>query len=349
MKVGDSTTVAFKFQTTAGAAVTYANLAAFTGAGWAIEALILGSSVTLTVASLVPDPATSALSSYDGTHLVTFTVPAAGLMLLRPYNASTSLMSAYDLALEATIADADSLAAQMNAGLGTLIAGGSVSTVNDVTAVEGDSLQATFTVPTSALKLLSGSAIVSFSTLADISATAWTIAAQARYTTENGELPSNPVAFSLTAAIIDKVNNVVAIGWPTAPAGAIIDDLLPSVPTVTVSGGAITGATGGTGGHIYTGRTVTVTLTGGGGTLGALTATVDTNGRITGYIVAAAGSGYGSAPTATLSVNSDGSVASRTFAYDIQLVPPSGSAYGAYKLTVIRGNLPLLRQQTTTP
>lgn len=348
-RVGDTATLPIKLQTSAGAALSYASLSAFLADSWSIESTILGAAVTMTASSLIRDPGSLASGNFDGLHLLTVTLPGPGLLVVKANTTNATYLSAFDLSLVVGIADEDSLSAQISSGLGTLVAGGSVSTVNDLNWVEGDGLQAQFTVPVSALQVfdLTNKLVFSFASLADVSATAWTIAAQARYITENGELPTQAVAFTFGAFVLDKVNNKVAIGWQTPPAGAIVDDLLPTAPTVTVSGGLITGTTGGTGGHIYGTNPVTVTLTGGGGTGGILTPVI-VNGVITGYTVTAQGSGYGSAPTAALSVASDGNTASRKFAYDIQLVPPSGSPYTA-KLTVISGYINVLRQQTTSP
>lgn len=346
MKVGDPTTFPLQLTTIYGVPLRYLTLAAFLADGWSLECTILGAVVTLTTSALIPDPAKA-----DGMHLLTFTVPAQGVVFIRATNPSPLYVSGINPFLDVSVADLDSLAAQINAGVGTPVSGGSVTTVNDLPLVEGDGAQASYTIPASALKVFdnSGKLIFSFATLADVAATSWTIAAQARYTTENGELPSNAVAFSFQAQVLNKATNLVGIGWQTAPAGAIVDDLLPGAPTVTVSGGAVTGATGGTGGHIYGTNAVTVTLTPtSGGTGAVLTAVIDRNGAITGYTVTSAGSAYAAAPTAALSVASDGSVSVRRFAFDIQLVPPTGSGYAA-KLTVITAFVALQRQQTTTP
>lgn len=349
-KVGDSVTLELRLMTIYGRRLQYASYAAFQADGWSIEATILGAAVTMSVSSLIPDPASVASGSFDGTHLMTVVLPGPGVATVKAINANPTYYSANDLVLTICVADLDSVQASINSGIGTLIAGGSVTTVNDLNIVEGDSMQAQYTIPAASLKVfdLASKLIYSFGTLADVAATSWTIAAQARYLTENGELPTAAVAFSFQAAILDKANNVVGIGWQTAPSGAVIDDVLPSAPTVTVAGNIITGATGGTGGHFYGTNVPTVALSGGGGTGGALTATV-VNGVVTGYTVASPGSGYSGVPTATLSVQSDGNVASRRFAYDIQLVPPSGSSYPNNKLTVVSGFINILRQQTTTP
>lgn len=345
MKVGDPTTFPLQLTTIYGVPLRYITLAAFLADGWLLECTILGAVVTLTSSALIPDPAKA-----DGTHLLTFTLPAQGLTLIRATNANPLYLSAYNALLDVSVADMDSLAAQINAGVGTPVSGGSVTTVNDLNMVEGDGVQASYTIPASALKVFdnAGKLIFSFATLADVAATAWTIAAAARYLTENGELPTNSVAFSFQSQVLSKPTNLVGIGWQTAPTGAVVDDVLPAAPTVTFSGGAVTGATGGTGGHIYGTNAVTVALSGGGGSGAVLTAVIDRNGAITGYTVTTPGTLYTSAPTAVLSVASDGSVSTRRFAFDIQLVPPTGSGYTS-KLTVITGFINILRQQTTTP
>lgn len=349
-KVGDSATFELRFLTVYGQPLRYASYTAFQADGWSIEATILGVAVTLTVSAMIPDPASVASGNFDGTHLITIVNPGPGLVTLKATNAKTTYMSMLDQQATIMVADVDSIAAQINSGIGAVVAGGSVTTVSDLNIVEGDSMNAQYTIPAASLKVfdLASKIIYSFGTLADVSATAWTIAAQARYLTENGELPTATVAFSFQAAVLDKANNIVGIGWQTAPSGAVIDDVLPSAPTVTVAGNLITGATGGTGGHFYGTNVPTVALSGGGGTGGVLTAVV-ANGVVTGYNVTNAGSGYATPPTATLSVQSDGNIATRKFAYDIQLVPPSGSTYPNNKLTVISGFINILRQQTTTP
>lgn len=350
MKVGDSATVLIKLSTVYGPTLKYSSYAAFLADGWSIEATLGGVAQTLVVSSLIPDAASVASGNFDGSHLVTFTVLGAGVVTLKPVNPNKLYLSAYDVVIVAGVADTDSLAAQINSGVGAQVPGGSVSTVADLNLVEGDSAQAQYTIPASALKVFDNASklIYSFGNLADIGGQPWTIACQARYLTENGELPTAAVAFSFQAQVLDKVNNVVGIGWLTPPAGAVIDDVLPAAPTVTVAGGLITGTTGGLGGHLYGTNVPTVALAGGGGVNGVLTPIV-VNGAVTGYTVTNPGSGYGSAPTATLSVQSDGGVSARKFALDIQLVPPVGSTYAAAKLTVITGFVNLLRQQTTTP
>lgn len=66
--------------------------------------------------------------------------------------------------------------------------------------------------------------------------------------------------------------------------------------------------------------------------------------------------GFGiSAPAGAVVLNPDGtadstgSQVSTTFQYDIQLQPPVGSTYAGVRLTVVKGNHTILRQQTTSP
>lgn len=328
-------------------APTYANYAAFVAAGWAVSFWKAGAvlSIQPTISALVPDTAN------DGTHYLSVTLPQ-GVCVARiiPPASRTDLYSVYDFQLIVPYADTDTIQATLNATSGTVVTGSTVTTVSDIAFIEGDSFQVQFTVPTSALKIfdLTNKLIYQYADLSDISAAAWTIAAQARYPTENGQIPGAPVAFSFQAAVLDKVNRYVGIGWQTAPSGAVVDDILPSAPTVTVAGNLITGATGGTGGHIYGTNAIVIALTGGGGTGGALAATV-VNGQVTGYTVTTAGTGYATPPTAALSIQSDGTILSRSFKFDVQLQPPAGSTYAGAKLSAINGNIVVYRQQTTTP
>ena len=75
----------------------------------------------------------------------------------------------------------------------------------------------------------------------------------------------------------------------------------PTVPTIVLTSGVITGVTGGTGGSGYT-VAPTVTLTGGSpSTAGSVVANISAAGAITGYTIVTPGAGYGSVPTAALS------------------------------------------------
>lgn len=331
----------------AGSAPVYANLAAFLAAGWTFSFLQNGAvmSTTPTITSLLPD------ANNDGTHYLNVTLPQ-GVTTIRPIPPPTrkDLYAVADLLIIVGLADVDSLSAAINSATGAVVAGGITTNVTDQSMTEGDSFAAQFTIPSSSLKIFDNAnkLIYTFSNLADISGNPWTIAAQARYLTEGGQLPTIPVAFSFQAQVLDKTNNVVGIGLAAATAGAVIDDVLPTAPTITVGGGLITSVSGGLGGHIYGTNTVTITLSGGGGSGGVITANI-VNGQIASYTITNPGSGYGSAPTAALSVASDGSVASRTFRVDVQLQPPAASTYAGSKLTVVSFNLIINRQQTTTP
>ena len=89
-----------------------------------------------------------------------------------------------------------------------------------------------------------------------------------------------------------------SIGKVRRPNSQTMDFSTFAHATATVSGGAVTAIAiyQGLSGRGYT-SAPTVTLVGGGGTGATATATIDTNGSITGFVITAGGSGYATAPT----------------------------------------------------
>jgi hypothetical protein len=264
-KSGDSVSLPVEFQTAAGAAQTYANAAAFTGASGNIEwyngTALLSPQPTWTLAPI----------GVTGVHALTFALPA-GVNHIRITLPAGIVTGSTTILLPVGTSDSDSIAAQITAGDTVVvpIAGFSQDTQNrDFTTVEGDSFVEEFTIPASALVVYNPSgAPFQFADLSDISGNAWRIDAVARGTDPASQIPGASPAFTYLTTHISKTARTIAIGFDTAPAGAVVN-------------------------------------------------------------------------------NTDGAISQRDFDYDIQLRPPVGSTYAAYKLTVVRGKHTITRQRTT--
>lgn len=343
-KAGDSVSLPIWLYGPTGLALTFANVAAFNAAGWVLSwiqgAAILSTQPTYTI---TPDPTSAGL---DGRHFLTYALPAGVSSI--DVQMPTGAFYSFDQVQIVCSNDEDSLAAGFARGSAVTSSNVTTSTLADQSCTEGDGFA--FLLPAVLPSQLAfydatNKTITTFATLADISATAWTVACQARRIENNGELPTVPVAFSLLAAIQSKSGNTLVVGWDAPPTGCQIDDI-QGTATAALSGGGI-GSITVTAGGVYFGSAPTVSIAGTG--TGATATAVLTNGIVTAITVTNAGTGYTGTPTVTLSSNPATAAASRRFLCDVQLVPPSTAGFSTTKLTVFSFGLVLLRQQTTTP
>lgn len=331
-----------------GQALTYANAAAFTAAGWSASWLQAGAALaSQPTYTITTDPTTA---GSDGKHFIAFNLPQGVTTLeIVPPTGSNFWSPQSIQSLVVCANDEDSLAAGFARGGATVSASGGTSSLPDQYVTEGDGFA--FQLPAILASQLSfydatNKTVTSYANMADIGGNPWTVACQARRIENNGELPSVAVAFTLGAVVQSKTGNTCVVGWDTAPTGCQIDDL-QATATATSSGGAVN-AISVTSGGMYFGSTVpTVTISGTG--TGATAAATVVNGVVTAITITAGGTGYTGTPTVTLSTQGDGSVSRRRFLCDVQIQPPTGSTFAGTKLTVFSFGLVVLRQQTTSP
>lgn len=230
-KTGDSVAIPVKLETAAGAALDYANQAAFVAAGgaivWYSGATALGVQPTYTVGNIG-----------SGWHAITFTLPAGVDHMLITAPAS-GVANPVDVLLITPTYDTDSiyaatiaLAVPVSVPVSGFI-GGAQS--YDFNSIEADSVSQQFQIPLASLKVFNpgGALIYQFADLSDIGGFPWRIDATARATDAASQLPSASPAYTFSCAITDKINRYVAIGWDIAPAGAVVsavDGTLNSKP-----------------------------------------------------------------------------------------------------------------------
>jgi hypothetical protein len=269
-KAGDTVTLPVFFETDAGVAQSFANAAAFIGAGgnftWYNAGVALASQPTWTLAP----------QGQAGSHALTFVLPAGVDIILPTYPAGIR-SDPWAFLLVTPIADTDALNAIVAGFTSVPVAGASFSSF-DLLSIEGDIGPVwEFQIPAASLVVFDPTlGKYSFTDLSDVGGNPWRIAAQARGPWGAGQLPASAVAWTYTATITDKVNRKVAIGWATSPAGALV---------------------------------------------------VNPDG----------------------SPDTAGTQPQSQYLFDIQLQPPVGSTYAAYKLTVVVGTHTIKRQQTTSP
>lgn len=343
-KAGDSVSLPIILSDNLGNGLAYATATAFTAAGWSLSwvqgSVALATQPTFT---LLPDP-----SGQPGVNFVTFSLPAGVTTLEVIPPAGSGYFASKVEVLVVCANDEDSLAANFTRGTVAVTSPATTSALPDQPVTEGDAFAFPLpALPTGALSFYVAGGVTTYSTLADIGGQPWTVACQARRTQNNGELPAVAPAFSLLASIVSKTGNTLVVGWDTPPVGAQIDDT-QATGTAVLTAQALTSITLVTGGCYFGGNIPTVAITGGSGTGAAATAIV-VNGVVTGFTVTAPGSGYTGTPTITLSTPGDGTVPSRRFLCDVQLVPPSGSTFATSKITVFSFAIVINRQQTTSP
>ena len=355
LRTGDPAALPCALQTIYGVPLSYGTAAAFLADGWTTAWSLLGAAVTApTISAVVQNPGAFAdILTYAGQHDITFAaLPVAGIYIVNVVNANPNYLSMYGLVVVVMNNDFDSLAALLSGTIGQASPGGQIVNAPQLTTIEQSTWEASFNIPASLLQVLNaaGSAIYQWSSLAAIGGQPWRVFSQARYQTENGQLPSTPVAWTNEAYVTNPVTNQVTIGANVAntiPAAQCVDDLPATLGTVTLSSQTVQSVAVASGGHYYGSNVPTVQFVGGGGT-GAAAHVVIVNGQVTSVVIDSPGSGYTSAPTASLVFQSPSSVLNRQFSYDIWLQPPVGSPFASETIAVLTGTHLIVRRQSTT-
>jgi hypothetical protein len=210
-KAGDTTNLPVRLEDAAGTGLVYADAVALLAAGWTViwyqSHVALGTQPTFT---LWPRP-----DGIAGEYLLEFVIPS-GCWVLAITPPTGTLYSSTPAAVSdsATTEDVDDLFRLLSLTQGTMVSTDRVAQY-DWDTVEGDSFSKLLQVPAAALSDFG------FSTLADLSAGAWTVSAQARKGTNP---PSAGAAdFSLIATVTDKVLNIVRIALAANTPNATID------------------------------------------------------------------------------------------------------------------------------
>jgi hypothetical protein len=232
-KAGETVSVPVRLEEADGTPIVYADKAAFLAAGWTIvfyqEATPL---VTQPTWDFLPIGST-------GVFAFEFVLPLAGEYHALITPPADELANPYSIGFNSTDYDIDSaylLLASMASPITVPVSGyNSGAQVQDISSVEGKSIQAEFQIGVDQLRILdsTGKLIYQFADLSDIGGVEWTVAAKAREQTPAGQLPSSSVAYEFTAVITSKTERKVAIGWKTAPVGAVVSASDGSIPSKT--------------------------------------------------------------------------------------------------------------------
>ncbi len=319
-KANDPVSLPISFEVSnTGAAQTYANAAAFTGAGgaftWYNAGVALASQPSYTLTPV----------GVTGMHFLTFNLPLGvdTILITKP----SGIRSDPDaLVLAIGSADADSIDSKISTAVGTPVASDRV-TQYDWEMTEGDSFLKEMQISVSALSDFG------YTDLADLPAGAWTIAAAARLSTNP---PPAAPTFTMVATVSDKTNRKVKIAIPKGLANATVDYTVGSsrafsydvqlqgpiaIPITAVSTGAKKFTVAGDQ-RLYFTAADTFTITGSTGN------------------------------NATYTIVSATLVSTTTEIVVVETVPNAvadGTINTNVKLTPIRGTLTIKRQETTTP
>lgn len=204
MHYGEPIQLALRLYADVGAAPTYANQAAFLGAGWIIAFEDMAG------AALAAPPVWAIVNTgASGRHRLTFTTPAQDFLLRITEPAGFSI-DVPDFLITGANADEDTIVSLITDAIGTPVAGDRV-TLFDFECVEADSFRKQITIPLAALSDFG---------LTDFATGTWTFTSEAR--TEANAVPTDPADFTLTVATVSAALRQFTIGWDAFPAGAVL-------------------------------------------------------------------------------------------------------------------------------